>query len=348
MGAGPDATTRGVRKEESETARGAKRREKREREERERENFFHSSPTYKMREVHDRQGLGSGGEGLPLRHQSSAPLPSPSRHSCSFEPSRQSSSYSFGRRESLMKLQRLRWRVCDFNFIKRLGGGKDSVVHLAEHRSTGMQFAIKQYRKSHLTPFTLRQVRNEIALHSGLFHPAITAFYGSFEDERGDIYLMVEYAPNGDAFTLLHGGRGGGPCDLAGDGRTVSNRFASVAKVQRLRGEIDICQRVITPLASALSHLHENNIVHGDIKPENLMMHNEEGATCKLADFGFAADVTREDDVPRLSTRMGTLEYMAPEVLACDARVRREHISRRGGRPLPPCLILIRLYIRST
>jgi serine/threonine protein kinase len=154
-----------------------------------------------------------------------------------------------------------------------------------------------RYTADKLDPYSLQQIRNEIALHSSVFHPAITSFYGWFEDERGNIYLMLELASRGDAFNLLYG--------------------EASSAAPGLAGEADICERVIVPTASAVAHLHARDIVHRDIKPENLMI-CDHGLTCKLADFGFAVDTRTH----RTVTRLGTLEYMAPEIMVCTPDVR--------------------------
>lgn len=74
--------------------------------------------------------------------------------------------------------------------------------------------------------------------------------------------------------------------------------------------------QVLQPFMSALRYLHALNIIHRDIKPENLLM--TASGELKVADFGLSIDVTRERPV----TRVGTLDYMAPEVRGCGERGR--------------------------
>ena len=82
----------------------------------------------------------------------------------------------------------------------------------------------------------------------------------------------------------------------------------------RLSEEI-VVQKVMWSTCSAVAYLHSRGIAHRDIKPENLLV---SVAGCKLADFGFAVDTHKVSPCVRL----GTLEYMAPEILRCDKQAR--------------------------
>ena len=68
---------------------------------------------------------------------------------------------------------------------------------------------------------------------------------------------------------------------------------------------------VIYPTLCALAYMHSENIIHRDVKPENTLV--AEDGTAVLADFGLSMDCGLE----RPATRLGTLDYMAPEVLRC-------------------------------
>lgn len=68
---------------------------------------------------------------------------------------------------------------------------------------------------------------------------------------------------------------------------------------------------VLQPFLTALLHLHASGTAHRDIKPENLLFTNE--MTLKISDLGLAVNLREE----RAVTRVGTLDYMPPEVLRC-------------------------------
>eukprot|EP00775_Hariotina_reticulata_P012406 gene12406-12541_t len=172
-----------------------------------------------------------------------------------------------------------------FVVAKKLGGGYASTVHLAVCKASGVQVAIKVYHRCKLSQLNNYQVHREIRIHSCLDHKNVLQLYAAFEDEVG-IYLVTEYASRGDVF---------GELDRRGGTMTEADA---------------VCQ-VLSPFLSALEYLHMLNIIHRDIKPENLLF--TATGVLKVADFGLSIDITQERPV----TRVGTLDYMAPEVVIC-------------------------------
>ena len=194
------------------------------------------------------------------------------------------------------------WSLSDFRMGERVGASRLSAVYHAMHKSTGMELALKCYLRDRLDAFSLAQIKREVSIHAKLAHPSVVPFYGSFEDERGNIYLLHEYARGGDVFALMN--KSGG---------TFS--------------EAQTCRQVIQPVASAVAYLHARGITHRDIKPENLLV-SDVDAACKVTDFGFAMDFTQN----QCKTRLGTTDYMAPEIVRCDKAMReRLRAENRSG-----------------
>ena len=187
-----------------------------------------------------------------------------------------------------------RFKLDDFHLVKVIGRGRYSVVYQALYRRMSMEVALKCYTKAKMKEHVYGQVAHEIAIHSSLNHPGVTTFYGSFLDPAtGNYYIIYELAERGDVFNAM--ARSGG-------------RFTEPRAVQS----------VLKPIISALNHLHSLNIVHRDIKPENLLLTSNGKA--KVTDFGFSLHL----DWYRPLGRLGTTDYMAPEVIVCDKNRRDE------------------------
>lgn len=71
------------------------------------------------------------------------------------------------------------------------------------------------------------------------------------------------------------------------------------------------CKKLIIPILDALQYLHSQNIVHRDIKLENIIMDKKNNA--KLIDFGFSVIISNDQ---KLKVFCGTPSYMAPEIVA--------------------------------
>src|SRR5690606_3381218 len=71
------------------------------------------------------------------------------------------------------------------------------------------------------------------------------------------------------------------------------------------------CLALMATLTDAVAFIHAQALVHGDLKPSNILF-TEEGVL-KIGDFGLARHVTGESGVTRVGDRQGTPAYMAPE-----------------------------------
>ena len=186
-------------------------------------------------------------------------------------------------REGLMESA----KISRFQLLRAIGWGRTSTVYRARCWASGTVCAIKVYQKARMQPVNYQQVIREIKIHSQLDHRHIVKMYAAFEDGH-NIYLVQEYAKGGDLYQELK-------------------------SAKELLSEKEVVQSFVEPLVSAIQYLHARSIMHRDIKPENVLLHEN---VIKLADFGLALDATSE----RPATRLGTLDYMSPEVLACPTK----------------------------
>lgn len=123
----------------------------------------------------------------------------------------------------------------------------------------------------------------ELRISNSLNHPHLLKYYCQFRTQQ-NMYLVSEYCNRQDLFEYIHSETT--PCSLT--------RSA-------------IVKQIIMPLCRAVEELHIRDIVHNDIKPENIMLHDNQ---IKLGDYGlslFLSEVT--EDTPLNCTK----EYMSPE-----------------------------------
>jgi len=167
-----------------------------------------------------------------------------------------------------------------------LGHGAGGTVYMARHRRTGAELAVKALRLHDGGGAALR----EAYVHLGVAaaapdHAHVVRLHGVFpRPSCGDQFLclVLEYVPNGSLGDVLRR-----------RGRLPEHAIAGVARCV-LRG---------------LHHLHRLGIVHGDVKPSNLLVgrHGE----VKIADFGAGKVLRRRLDP--CASYVGTAAYMSPE-----------------------------------
>ncbi|KAK4882130.1 hypothetical protein RN001_005449 [Aquatica leii] len=167
---------------------------------------------------------------------------------------------------------------------RMIGDGNFAVVRLCIDKHTNVGYALKIIDKSKCKGKE-DMVENEVRILRKLNHPNIMRLVDE-QDTKPMLYLVCELVKGGDLFDAI----------------TVAQKFSE-----------EQAALMITHLTSALAYLHNINIVHRDVKPENLLvdMDSSKVKTLKLGDFGLACEVTGP-----LYTVCGTPTYVAPEILA--------------------------------
>ena len=187
--------------------------------------------------------------------------------------------------------------VRDYQLCEEIGKGRAGKVYRAIHRPSSKTVAIKIFSPDVLAKKnSLTQWNSEARFHCPLKHDNIIRCYDFFVDgDQG--YLVMEYV---DGFNLRQ-------CidhcsDCLEDGKPRFSHLIDTA--------LKIC--------SGLIYLHEQNIVHGHIKPENILVSREvvgnsqNHKQVKISDFGMAG-LMKGIFRSSVHVKGGTLRYMAPE-----------------------------------
>lgn len=163
-----------------------------------------------------------------------------------------------------------------------IGEGSFGKVYKARIKSSGYVVAMKLIAKKGKNDRELRNLRREIEILTKLNHEHIITLFDWFETVH-EFVVVMEYA-QGDLFEILE-----------------ADKHLPEAVVQRIAKQ----------LIQALYYLHNNRIIHRDMKPQNILI--AQNSTVKLADFGFARAMSYNTMV--LTSIKGTPLYMAPELI---------------------------------
>ncbi|CAD8160254.1 unnamed protein product [Paramecium pentaurelia] len=172
-----------------------------------------------------------------------------------------------------------------FLILSNLGQGSYATVKLARDKFTEKLIAIKIYSKSKLCNQQRRQqLKREIHILKLLDHPNIIKYVNTIETQM-DINLIVEY---------------GGSKNLRSYLKQFPNR----------KLDEDDAKLMFRQIVKAVDYCHSLNIIHRDIKLENILL--KDNNEIKLIDFGFSVLVNRDC---KLGVFCGTPSYMAPELV---------------------------------
>ncbi|CAG9320242.1 CDKL2_2 [Blepharisma stoltei] len=179
-----------------------------------------------------------------------------------------------------------------YEVLNVIGEGTYGTVVKALHKETGMTVAIKKFKEGdeneHVKKIALREVR----MLKLMRHQNIVSLLEFFQ-RKGRLHLIFEYVDN----TILE-------------------------KIERSPEGLDelTVKRIMFQLLEALKYCHTHNIVHRDVKPENLLISNK--GVLKLCDFGFARQLNSK--AGNYTDYVSTRWYRAPELLVGDTRYGKE------------------------
>ena len=157
-----------------------------------------------------------------------------------------------------------------------IGSGTCSYVYKGLFE--GIIVAVKKIKKSWMGKEDIENITNEINIHETIEHP--------------NIINMIAYYEDSDTINIIMECADGNMMNIIKNSNRVSEEYAKELTIGIMEG---------------IKYLHDKCIVHGDIKPENIIMKNN---VPKICDFGFAKNAK----IIKNKGLVGTTSYIAPEI----------------------------------
>ncbi|CAM1295998.1 Uncharacterised protein g1436 [Pycnogonum litorale] len=175
----------------------------------------------------------------------------------------------------------------EYKLLEELGRGKFGTVYKCSEKTSGRVLAAKFITTPQ--PQDRKDVIRELEIMQDLQHPRLLQLYDAFDDRTQKMCLVLELIEGGELFE-----------------RVIDDDFILTEKA---------CSVFLRQICEGVGFMHSQNILHLDMKPENVLCVSRTGNRIKLIDFGLAR---RYDPRKKLQVMFGTPEFAAPEVVNFD------------------------------
>lgn len=170
-----------------------------------------------------------------------------------------------------------------YKVLELIGGGGMSHVYLAEDMILNREVAIKVLRYDFSNEQELhRRFQREALAATSLAHPNIVSIYDVGND--GDYHFIVMEYIKGNTL------------------KQYIQQFSPISPAKAIQ--------IMKQLTSAIEHAHDHQIVHRDIKPQNILV--DESGNVKITDFGIATTLSATS-YTKTNSVIGTVHYLSPE-----------------------------------
>jgi eukaryotic-like serine/threonine-protein kinase len=170
-----------------------------------------------------------------------------------------------------------------YKIIDMIGGGGMANVYLVHDMILDRDVALKMLRLDFANDEEfIRRFHREAQSATSLAHPNIVSIYDVGEED-GLYYIVMEYV----------------------DGQTLKQYIQQNAPIH-----VDEVIEIMKQLTSAISHAHQNHIVHRDIKPHNILIDRK--GNVKITDFGIAMALSATS-ITQTNSVLGSVHYLSPE-----------------------------------
>ncbi|CAH1787071.1 unnamed protein product [Owenia fusiformis] len=185
-----------------------------------------------------------------------------------------------------VKLKKKKRVTTEFEMLEFLGRGKFGEVTKCLEKSTGKVFAAKCVYAP--TEQMVKEVANEIDIMNSLHHARLLQLHDAFQ-HKDEINLVLECILGGELFD-----------------RVLRDDFILTERA---------CMLFMRQICEGVEYMHSQDILHLDMKPENILCLTWTGTNIKIIDFGLARRKKPDED---MRVMFGTPEFMAPEVANYD------------------------------
>ncbi|AIE59607.1 Stk1 family PASTA domain-containing Ser/Thr kinase [Bacillus methanolicus] len=170
-----------------------------------------------------------------------------------------------------------------YKILKMIGGGGMANVYLAHDMILDRDVAVKMLRLDFANDEEfIRRFHREAQSATSLAHPNIVSIYDVGE-ENDLYYIVMEYV----------------------DGQTLKQYILQNSPIPT-----ETALEIMQQLTSAISHAHQNDIVHRDIKPHNILL--DKNGNVKVTDFGIAMALSATS-ITQTNSVLGSVHYLSPE-----------------------------------
>lgn len=180
-------------------------------------------------------------------------------------------------------------KKCGYVLGNVLGDGSYGKVKSAYSERLKTNVAVKIINRKKAAPdFLEKFLPRELEIQAALSHPSIIKIFKIFETSDGKVFIVMELGVQGDLLEFVKS-RGALPEDFA--------------------------RKLFKQLTAAIKYMHDQDIVHRDLKCENLLL--DKDFNLKVSDFGFTRRIVYDDTgkMELSKTFCGSAAYAAPEVL---------------------------------
>jgi serine/threonine protein kinase len=171
-----------------------------------------------------------------------------------------------------------------YKIVKMVGGGGMANVYLAHDMILDRDVAVKILRLDFANNEEfIRRFHREAQSATSLAHPNIVSIYDVGDEDDSIYYIVMEYV----------------------EGQTLKEYIQKRSPVP-----IEDVLTIMQQLTSAISHAHQNHIIHRDIKPQNILV--DPNGTVKITDFGIAMALSATS-ITQTNSVLGSVHYLSPE-----------------------------------